>query len=264
MAAVLLAANLGLPPRALAQNKKEQPLQEIFQTEVVYPQEKGELQLTTGIGLHKSLGAALVQLPVSFEYGITDRWEVDIQWDGFNRIHPSFGSSLTGTGDLSIGTKYSFMNVANTNLHLAIGFELGLPTGDSGKGMGDGLVEYEPFLVAAKDFPALNNLQVFTQVGVRLVQPHGRRNDPKNEEPAAHELNWGFGFFIPVRRLCITTEFNWETNEWNHEGQDNRHSLTPGLVWRLPNNWEFGIGAPIGLRRKSLDSSVILKLTREF
>ena len=51
-----------------------------------------------------------------------------------------------GTGDLSVGTQYSFMNVANTNLHPAVGFELGLPTGDQNKEMSERGVEYEPFL----------------------------------------------------------------------------------------------------------------------
>ena len=169
-----------------------------------------------------------------------------------------------GTGDLSIETKYSFMNVANTNVHLAVGFELGLPTGDRDKGMSEGFIEYEPFLIAAKDFPGMKNLQVFTQIGIRLVKPTGPGHDFEDEEPAAHELTWGAGFFIPIRQLCITTEFNWATNEWNHGGNENKQSLTPGLVWRLPDNWEIGIGAPIGLSRKSLDAGVILKLTREF
>jgi hypothetical protein len=262
VSALLVAANLGHISGAQAQSTKEQPLQEVFQTDLVYPQEKGELQLTTGFSLSKRLGAVLVQVPASLEYGITDRWQVDLQWDGVTGIHSPFGSSLVGTGDLSIGTMFSFMNVANTSLHLAVGFELGLPTGDRDKGMSEGFVEYEPFLIAAKDFPGMHNLQIFTQVGLRLVT--ASRHDLDNEEPAAHELNWGSGFFIPMRRLCITTEFNWVTNEWNHGGIENRHSLTPGLIWRLPHNWEIGIGAPIGLSRKSSDSSVILKLTREF
>ena len=152
----------------------------------------------------------------------------------------------------------------NTNFHIAVGFELGLPTGDSNKGMSEGVVVYEPFVIAAKDFPGMNNLQIFSQVEISLVKPIRPRHDLESEERGAHELNWNAGFLIPVRRVCITTEFSWVGNEWDHTGNDNRHSLTPGLVWRLPDNFEIGIGVPISLSRKSPEPGMILKLTREF
>jgi hypothetical protein len=260
---ILFAAFLGSIPPAHAQSNNEQQVQEVFQTELVYPQQKGELQLTTGLTFRKNLRVRLVQVPVSLEYGITDRWQISAQWDGLNSIHPVLGRPLLRSGDLSIGTKYSFMNVANTNLHLAVGFELGLPSGKRDNPMSEGNVEYEPFLIAARDFPGMNNVQIFTQLGIRLAQSKRQPNALEDEDPAGRELNWNAGFFVPVRRLSITTEFNLVTNE-GIDRKQRHYALTPGLVWRLPGSWEIGIGAPIGLTRKSSDSSVILKLTREF
>jgi hypothetical protein len=261
--ASLLIASFNVPAEVLAQSGKEQPVEEVFQTEIVYPQERGEFQMTTGYTLRKHFGRTSAQLPIFLEYGVTDKWQVGFQWNAFN-ITSSVEGSQFGTGDLSLGTKYSFMNVGNSNTHVAVGFELGLPSGDPSKEMGEGLVEYEPFVIAAKDFPKLRNLQVFTQIGLGLAQKTGRTNEHEDEEKAAHELNWGAGFFIPLQQWVITTEFLWSTNKWNLGGKDSHRSLTPGVIWRTPTNWEIGIGAPINLTRDSSDSRLIFKLTREF
>ncbi len=59
----------------------EQPIQEVFQTELVYPQERGEVQLTFSPRYGKGGGQSLFQAPVSVEYGITKNWQVEVEWD---------------------------------------------------------------------------------------------------------------------------------------------------------------------------------------
>ena len=259
---LLIISGLGMNREVLAQKEKEQPLQEVFQAEVVYPQEKGSFQITTGLNLRQTSGAGFCQIPINLEYGITDRWQLGLQGSAIRTNHV-VGVSRLGAGDLGIATKYSLMNVADSNSHLAIGFELSLPIGAMSKGMSEGLIQYEPFVIAARDFPGLKSLQAFTQVGLTIVQ-RTRHGDPKKEEPEAHEFSLTSGFFIPFRQWCITTEFNWATNKWNHAGKESRHSLTPGLVWRLSGNWEIGVGSPISLGNDSSDSRLILKVTRDF
>jgi hypothetical protein len=256
-------AGFNLAEIVLAQSGKEQPVQEVFQTETVYPQERGEFQLTMGYTLRKQFGRSSAQLPVFLEYGVTDKWQIGFQWNALN-INNAAGDVQFGTGDLSLGTKYSFMNVGNSNTHVALGFELGLPSGDRSKEMSEGQVEYEPFVVIAKDFPQFKHLQIFTQVGLGIIQRPVRVTEGEDKEPVAHELNWNTGFFIPLQQWVITTEFHWSTNRWNHGGTDNHRALTPGVIWRTPANWEIGVGAPISLTQDSPESRLIFKLTKEF
>src|SRR5215469_10045714 len=60
-------------------------LEELFQSETVYPQEKGEFQLTLMPRfLDHRHGNAFVS-PVGFEYGLTDSWQVEGDWDSYVR-----------------------------------------------------------------------------------------------------------------------------------------------------------------------------------
>jgi len=51
--------------------------QEVFQTELVFPQEKGETQLTLIPQFNDGDEADVRQLGVVMEYGITDQWQVE-------------------------------------------------------------------------------------------------------------------------------------------------------------------------------------------
>lgn len=262
---LLVAASLCMSQNAFAQKPEDNrpPLQEVFQNEVVYSQEKGEVQITTGLNLNRNLRHGFGQIPLSVEYGITDKWQVGLEWNALTSSSID-GSKRFGTGDMSISAMRSFMNVRDSNTHVAVGFELGVPSGDISKAMSEGLLEYEPFVVAARDFPELKNLQVFAQVGVSFVRRIRHEILIEDEEPAAHELNWGTGFFIPFGPGCFTTEFNWKTNRWNNGGRYHERTLTPGVVVRLPYNHEIGFASPIGLGGDSTDPRFIIKFTREF
>ncbi len=247
-----------------AQEGKEQPLQEVFQTELVYPQEKGEIQLTLAPRFREGDSRDIIQIPLTIEYGITDAWQVEFEWDFFVHRNPTTGASANGPGDLEIGTKYSFMNIAGTDFHIAVSFDIAFPLGDVNKGLTEGFIEYEPFFILARDFPQLNDLQLFTQVGVGLVQRVKKPDDPDDEEPAAHEFIWNSGFFIPFGPLVFTTEFNWNVNTWNNGGKENQMYITPGLVLNLSGPWEVGIGTPVGLTDDADNYRIIGMLTYEF
>ena len=264
---VMLLLN-GLTTFAQAQAEdieaREQPIQEVFQTGLVYPQERGEVQLSYTSRFSKGKDHSSLQTPLNLEYGITDRWQIEIEWDALSRR--TEGKATTrGRGDLSIGTQYSFMNIRRSNFHSAVGFEVSLPTGSVEKELSEGFIEYEPYLIIARDFPKLNNMQIFSQVGVGFVQRARRqRADADKDEPAAHEFNLGVGMFVPFRHLVFTSEFNLSTNRWNNGGREREMYATPGVVWRLPRNWEIGVGAPFGLTRDADKSGAILRVVYEF
>jgi hypothetical protein len=247
---------------------REKPIEELFQTELVYPQEKGEVQVTFAPRSQRVGKSHRLILPLKIEYGITDAWQAELGWETLKHLNPDEGASTVGPGDLQIGTKYSFMNIANTNFHIAVGFDTLFPVGNLNHDLTEGFIEYEPFFILAKDFPELHNLQFFTQVGIGLVQRVKQADNPGEKEPAAHECTLNVGFFLPfhlpVGKFIFTSEFNWRTNRWNNDGQEDQKYYTPGLVWHLPSGWEIGIGAAIGLNSDADDYRIISTLTFEF
>src|SRR4029077_682712 len=114
--------------------------QGVFQTELVYPQEKGSFQLTSSFTFSKANNEFANDL--TLEYGLTHFWQIDLEWQSFARKRAVDGQILRGSGDLRLGTKYSFMNINGSNFHGAVGFELGLPAASLKKGISEGKIEY--------------------------------------------------------------------------------------------------------------------------
>jgi hypothetical protein len=256
-----------MTPLASAQGEveeREQPVQEVFQTGLVYPQERGEVQLSYTSRFSKGKHHSALETLLNFEYGITDHWQIEVEWNAMTRRTETGELATRGRGDLGIGTQYSFMNMRRSNFHSAIGFEVTFPTGNVEKELGEGFIEYEPYVIVARDFPKLNNMQIFSQVGVGFVQRVHRRVGEDEEAPAAHEFNFNAGMFMPFRHMVFTGEFNLSTNRWNHGGQEREMYLTPGVVWRLPRAWELGFGVPVGLTRDSDKAGAILRVVYEF
>ncbi len=241
----------------------EQPIEEVFQTELVYPQEEGEFQLTLAPQWQSGSEEDRFQSRISLEYGITDAFQVGLEWDFFTRLESEAGERVEGIGDLEVGFKLARMDPAG-KLHFAFGLEVGLPLAEVDDDLGEGLLEVEPFVVIARDFPELRDLQLFAQIGVGLVARVEDAQDPDEEEPEAHELGVNLGLFLPAGPVVLTAELNWSTNTWNHDGEDNELYLTAGLVRPLADDWEFGLAVPIGLNTGADDYRLIGMLTAEF
>jgi hypothetical protein len=251
----LLALTAAFDSEAIAQDERDQPLQEVFQTELVYPQEKGAFQLASTLTFGRVNKKFSSDLTV--EYGLTRAWQIDLQWESFARKETQDGLMIQGSGDLSVGTKYSFMNLLGSNFHSAIGFELSLPASSAKKEIPEGKIEYQPYVVVAKDFPGLSRLQLFTQLGITFS--HSITKSVSDYHHDEKTIEWNLGMFVPYRQVRFTTEMN-----WSRGAAENQLYLTPGIVWKLPDNLEFGVGVPIGLSREADGVKTILKLVYEF
>lgn len=239
-------------------------IQELSQAEIVYPQERGAIQVSLSPAYNKSEDLDIFILPLSIEYGLTDAWQLELAWQIFILNHSSNGENNYGIGDLSIGSKYSFLNIAQSNFHTAIGFEITFPLGSSNKNTSEGFVEFEPYFVLAKNIPQLNNLYLFTQVSFNFLKQVKYHSDPNQNKSPAHEINWISGFVVPFSAMFFTTEFSWLNNEWNHDGDESEMYISPGLTWKLPGAWEIGMAFPIGLTKDSDDYQILTKISFEF
>src|SRR5882672_7514598 len=175
--AVIVALPVGLGSEVLAQDGIDQPLNEVFQTELVYPQEKGAFQFTSVATFSRPDKNFSNDLTI--EYGLTHAWQISLEWESFARKKADNGLMSHGSGDVRIGTKYSFMNIRGSNFHSAIGFELGLPAASAKAQISERQIEYEPYVIVAKDFPNLSRLQLFTQLGLNFAHPVTRSEDSR-------------------------------------------------------------------------------------
>jgi hypothetical protein len=253
---LLLALTVGFGSDAIGQGDRDQPVQEVFQTELVYPQEKGAFQFTSASTFGRVNTKFLNELSV--EYGLTPAWQIGLQWESFARKTNEDGLISRGSGDLRLGTKYSFMNMRGSNFHSAVGFELGLPAASAKKGISESKIEYEPYVIFAKDFPGLSRLQLFSQLGLTLGHSI-TRSTTSDDNSDGKTIEWNSGMFVPYRRARFTTEISWSKNT-----KENSLYLTPGIIWKLPRDMEFGVGVPTGLNGDAESVKMIVKLVYEF
>jgi hypothetical protein len=245
-------------------NRIRRPIEELFKTDVVFPEEKGELELELGSVYQNHVGGDTWTLPLSMEYGFNDSWQAEAEWDSWVQRYPKNHSVARGVGDLELGTQYSFMNIDGSLFHLAPRFSIQLPVGDVNKELSEGLLEYEPAVILARDFPELHHTELFTEIGADLVQRVRTPKDADDEEPAAHELNFGSGFFVLFAHGAATMEFNLDNNTWNHHGTENEMYVTPGCLWRVRRELEIGLGIPVGLNHEADRFDVVAHIVWEF
>ena len=145
----------------------------------MYPEEKGEFELELASVYQNHAGVDTLSIPLGFEYGISDRWQLEAEWDSFVQRFPRSRSPVRGLGDVEAGMQYSFMDIGGSTFHIAPRFSLEIPAGSVNKDLSDGFLEYEPSVILAKDFPQLHRTQVFTELGAGLLQ---RVNRPKDSD----------------------------------------------------------------------------------
>jgi hypothetical protein len=245
-------------------NRVRRPIEELFKNDVVFPQEKGELEVELASVYQNHAGGDTWTIPISLEYGLTDNWQVEAEWDSLVQHFPQNHSVSRGIGDVEAGSQYSFMNIGGSPFHLAPRFSLQIPAGDVNRGLSEGFLEYEPAVIVARDFPELHHTQFFTEIGASFVQRITTPADAADAEPAAHQLKWGSGCFVLFPHAAATLEFNWTNNQWNHHGTENEMYLTPGYLWRAARNLEIGLGIPVGLNSSSARFEVIAHVVWEF
>ena len=245
-------------------NRVRRPIEELFKTDVVFPEEKGEVEPELASVYQHHVGGDTWTIPITLEYGFTDRWQGEAEWDSWVQRYPKNQTAVRGFGDLELSTQYTFLNIDDSLFHIAPRFSIEVPVGDVNKDLSEGFLEYEPAVILARDFPELHHAELFTEIGANLVQ---RVNTPKNTddaEPAAHELDLGSGFFVLFPHGAATLEFNWSNNTWNHHGAENEMYLTPGYLWRVSRKVEIGLGIPVGLNNGSDRFDVVAHIVWEF
>ncbi len=261
-------------------DEAKQPLQELFSSETVYPQEKNEAQLTLLPQWRKEADARFAAIPFGIEYGITDQFQIGAEFITWQRRNPILDDEISthGIGDLEISARYAWMHINNSLYSSAIGAGISFPTGNINKELTEGFREYELFAIFTRDFPSKDQGQIFLQTGFQFVDRAKTKSvipvadDDEEElfesdelEPAAHEFFINTGVFAKISENVVgSAELSWATNRWNHHGEEASLFFTPGLTVTTKKGFEFGVGVPIGLGLSSHQYSVIGKIIYEF
>lgn len=255
---VLLLAFLVAAPSianaAQQEPERQQPLQELVRTEVVYPQDKGELQLTVGSLFDSGRAFDTFAVPVSLEYGLTDAWQLGLDWGAFT--HVGFpGDAISTTGDLAFDTRYSFMNIGGSRMHAALGVEVGFPRHVESQAERRRGREVEPYVAFAADLTQ-RGVQVFAHGGLALAAPED------GDGGVDRELQWNAGALIPLGSMTLATEFNVRNDTVTLRGARELY-VTPSIAFRPRQAWEIGIGIPLGLTPESSRLGLALRMTYE-
>jgi hypothetical protein len=205
----------------------QQQVQELFRTELVYPQEKGEIQLTAGA---TGLGAARsADLPMAVEYGLSDAWQLSVEWRA-----TAGRPANRGAQEVTFGTKYGFMNLAGRTIHAAVGFEVEIPRGAAAGGE---IVRYTPTVALAMDLPAIHDAQVFGAVSVAWAGPADRGSEAEGAVPYVSG-----GAMLPFSRLALAAELTLE-----REDEQSHAFVTPSIVLNVSRALQLAVGTPIRL-----------------
>ena len=239
---------------------RKQLVQELFLTEVVYPQEMGEVQFTLWPTYFSGEELSFFDLALTIEYGITNHLQLETTWLGYTQ---SFSKEeelqgKAGIGDLEVGVKYTFEEIRAWELQIAVGLEGYLPVGT--KVLSINAYYVEPFIVFSKYFGHFLDIQLNVGYGFKVSERNVNYDEFESEqEEPVDELEVNAGVIYAVSNSWRTTlEINFE------KGDDTILFILPGIVWQGSGLLEVGLGVPVGLTPESPSWAVMSMITYEF
>ncbi len=221
--------------------------EELFLGTIVYAQEEGALQVTSGFFWNQRR-EDYHRVPLILEYGITERFQIEAELPiDFERGGPG---NAEGLGNVELGAYYNFYNNPCQGRAFGVGFELGLPSATNGVGK-DALI-YEPFFVAYQEFQPF---AVNFSAGLEIEDPTVTGEETEVAGELAIAAFRRVGQFVPILELGMEIET---------EETDMR--LAPGIYWKPPRHKgvEIGVSLPIGLTKSAPDIGAFLQINLEF
>ncbi len=193
-----------------------------------------------------------------FEYGVTDDLVVEAVVP-FKFRRPKSGSNTEGLGDVALEVKYRVIREPDAPVSVGVGFEVGFPTGDEGRGLGNGNFKYEPILSLGKVFEWGS---IHQDAKLELVRETG--GGVKREASTTSAIGWELA--DEIGGLEHVT--GWLALDWKFvENTRTKLSLIPALSGEfegLPVEIEWGVGIPIGVTDAADNWGLITSLEVEF
>lgn len=234
------AAIIGRPSAASAQDAKPtQLIQEAFLGDLTFTQDRGEIQISSLMRADGAAANRTANIPLGFEYGITDDIQVSVETGGLNYERPAGWSSPTEFG---IALRYGRYGLL-PNLHAAL--TIGAETeGGSGKR----ITNTTSGLQLGVDIPRLRMTHIFTSVVGGVW----------NSEGIESGVDWSAGVVVPFGRLRATLERPLKVSDAANRG------TVPGLVWKVVDGLDIGVATTLRTQTSTRLSGAMLSLVLEF
>ena len=254
MKQVLLLAGLLLPLScAVAQETEEDRRlpEELAITRSVVMQDADELESSVSFDQYKfsqPFDERKSTVAAEFEYGLTDRWELDAEvpyrFRDFNH-----GRSFDGIGDVEAGVRYGVVPLNKGPVAFDVGLALGIPTGDRTRDLGEGRLTLEPSFTTSTWLGPCN---VQVNCGWQRVVTNGGEG-PRNE------FEYNVAILYPVDRWFLALEGNGVSTR-----EATLYYVTPELIWKATNRLQFLVAVPIGVTHESADYGIVVSVTLEW
>ena len=232
-----------------AESSDKQPIQELFLGEIPNPQESGEVQIDLGGSYFSGDEADIAEGVLSLEVGITGRFQVGLSIPIVDRRPNNVGAdddpeeATRGIGDVE--AEFLFAVIDQDQLVVAVALEIGFPTGDEDRELGEGEFEWEPSLRGAVE---IGETWLFASIGAEIA------------EDGETAITYGTALAHPVGLgFAAVLELNGSTR-----GEKELLFLVPGLAWRPTNVFELRLGVPFGLTSETADWGLVAAITASF
>jgi hypothetical protein len=251
MKRALVLAGLFLPLFwAVAQETEEdrQLPEELAITRSVVMQDADELETTAGFQFFKLPDQKRTTAAAEFEYGLTDRWELDADVP-YEFIRPNGAHVVDGIGDVEAALRYGVIPVGREPFALTAGLGVGVPTGDRARDLGEGRLTVEPFFTAS------------TWLGRFNAQINGgwqRAVTNAGEEPR-DEFEYNIAILYPIDQWFLALEGNGVSTR-----EATSYYVTPELIWKATTGVQFLVAVPIGVTHESADYGIMASVTLEW
>ena len=250
--ALLLAVAFLPVGYAVAQdtNANKQLPEELANTTSIVMQDADELETSVALDQYKYSHPSSERrstVAAEFQYGLTDRWELDAEVPyRFRDLNP--GPSFNGIGDVEAGVRYGVIPLDKGPVALDVGLALGIPTGDRKHDLGEGRLTLEPSFTASTWFGPVN---------AQLNGAWDRAVSNAGDEPR-DEFLYNVAILYPVRKWVLALEGNGISTRDATE-----YYITPELIWSPTPRLELLVAAPIGVTRDAANYGIVASVTLE-
>src|ERR1035437_3897968 len=249
MKALLFAALLAPLSCVLAQEAQDEKRlpEELAVTRSIVMQDADELESSASFNFLKFRDRKQITTTAEFEYGFTDRWELDAEMP-YRFVNPHGGSAANGIGDVEAAVRYRVIPMSKEPLALNVGLTVGVPTGDRIHDLGEGRLTLARFFTPSPWAGPVN---------VQLNCAWERAVTSAGEEPRDNFV-YNVAILYPIERWFLVLEGNGTSS---HELTT--YYVTPELIWRPARRLQFLIAAPIGVTRAAADYGIVASVTLE-
>lgn len=221
--------------------------EELAITRSVVMQDADELESTASFNFFKLPDQKRITTAAEFEYGLTDRWELDAGVP-YEFVNPNDGSSANGIGDIEAAVRYGVIPPGKQPFALDVGLGFGIPTGDRTHDLGEGRLTLEPSFTASTWIGRFN---------AQLNCGWQRAVTNAGEEPR-NDFEYNVAILYPVGHWFLAVEGNGAST---HEATT--YYITPELIWKPTPNLQFLVAVPIGVTGAAADYGVVASVTLE-